>query len=285
MSWGEGLVSWMQQGSVLGPALTRDAELKKRKEEMDNASLQRNLEYERQKEFAQNGLRWKVEDAKRAGIHPLAALGGTGSLYAPAATTIASGGSGPDYAGAFANAGQNVMRAVNATRTSEEREAAQLQTSQQLRMNELEVEGKMLHNDLMRSQIAQQNSMANPPFPTLKKPAEITMNQPGKPNQEAGSITDVGWVRSGDGGLTPVPSKDAKERIEDQVVQETLWSIRNNMWPNSVFNNSSSQKPSLDLLPKGAVDWEWNGFNYRPVYDSRELRQSTPPWSRWKRGK
>ena len=39
------------------------------------ASNNANKQYEMQKEFAQNGIRWKVADAKAAGIHPLAALG------------------------------------------------------------------------------------------------------------------------------------------------------------------------------------------------------------------
>lgn len=264
MSFGEGLVSWMQQGSVLGPALTRDAELKQRKEAMDNASLQRNIEYERQKEFAQHGLRWKVEDARRAGIHPLAALGGTGSLYAPASTTFSGGGSGPDYTGAFANAGQNVMRAVNATRTAEEREQAQIQSMQQVQMNNLELEGKTLQNDLLRSQIAQQNSQRNPPFPgTIQKPAEMTMTAPGKPNQEAGQVADVGWARTST-GVYPVPSKDVKERIEDNFIQETGWALRNNLMPNI----RSSDGPPNNLLPAGAIRWKWNpaAQEYQPDY-------------------
>jgi hypothetical protein len=39
--------------------------------------------YEQQKEFAQNGISWKVADAKRAGIHPLAALGASTTPYTP----------------------------------------------------------------------------------------------------------------------------------------------------------------------------------------------------------
>ena len=41
------------------------------KSAMQQAELDRQL----QKEFAQHGVRWRVEDAKAAGIHPLAALG------------------------------------------------------------------------------------------------------------------------------------------------------------------------------------------------------------------
>lgn len=71
-----------------------------------------------QKEFAQHGIRWKVEDAKAAGLHPLFALGGQGASYTP---TIVPDSLGP----AMASAGQSISRAVAATQTQYERELAQ----------------------------------------------------------------------------------------------------------------------------------------------------------------
>lgn len=41
-----------------------------------------------QREFAQMGIRWKVEDAEAAGLHPLYALGGAGAAYAPAPALV-----------------------------------------------------------------------------------------------------------------------------------------------------------------------------------------------------
>lgn len=41
----------------------------------ENARLQR--------EFAQNSIRWKVNDAKMAGIHPTYALGAQGTSFSP----------------------------------------------------------------------------------------------------------------------------------------------------------------------------------------------------------
>lgn len=40
--------------------------------------------YEAQKEFAQNSIQWRTEDAKKAGLHPMAALGVSPSSYTPA---------------------------------------------------------------------------------------------------------------------------------------------------------------------------------------------------------
>lgn len=40
-----------------------------------------------QKEFAQNSIQWRVNDAKAAGLHPLAALGANGTTYTPSAVS------------------------------------------------------------------------------------------------------------------------------------------------------------------------------------------------------
>lgn len=83
-----------------------------------NRSMMRDqLRYQR--EFAQHGIRWRVEDAKAAGLHPLYAMGAQVTPYSP--TLI------PDSVGpALAEAGQNIGRAVAATQTAEERMMTQL---------------------------------------------------------------------------------------------------------------------------------------------------------------
>ena len=60
-----------------------------------------------QKEFAQNGIRWKVADAKAAGLHPLSALGAQTISYQPVSV-------GQDFS-AFGQMGQDVSRAMMAT--------------------------------------------------------------------------------------------------------------------------------------------------------------------------
>lgn len=56
---------------------------------------------QQQREFAQKGIRWRVSDAKKAGIHPLFALGANTASFSPVA--------GPDYGGAVGD----VMSAAN----------------------------------------------------------------------------------------------------------------------------------------------------------------------------
>jgi hypothetical protein len=50
--------------------------------------------YDMQKEFAKHGIQWKVQDAKRAGINPLAALGATTVSGSPIPVGGTSGASG-----------------------------------------------------------------------------------------------------------------------------------------------------------------------------------------------
>lgn len=73
-----------------------------------------------QREFAQHGIRWRVEDAKAAGLHPLYALGGSVTPFAPSVVPATQAGEG------LAQAGQSLGRAVQAVQTKEEKLATQL---------------------------------------------------------------------------------------------------------------------------------------------------------------
>lgn len=75
-----------------------------------------------QRVFAKNGVRWKVADAKKAGVHPLAALGANTVSYIPQSVGDTRGS---DYG--ITQAGQNIARAVSAKQTAPERALEQAQ--------------------------------------------------------------------------------------------------------------------------------------------------------------
>lgn len=133
-------------------------------------------EIELQKEFAQNGLRWKVEDAQRAGIHPLAALGSSGAQYSPV------GLGDNDSAAIGSSVGQDLSGAINATRTAPERATAIGQ-----KMEALGLERAGLENELLRAQILDITRPRVPPFPM----ADGGYNMPGQP---ASGVTKVAGV-------------------------------------------------------------------------------------------
>lgn len=69
-----------------------------------------------QREFAQHGIRWRVEDARAAGVHPVFAMSGGGAAYAPSTFTV-----GSESRSTFRDMGQDLSRAVAAQETADQR--------------------------------------------------------------------------------------------------------------------------------------------------------------------
>lgn len=188
--------------------------------------------YNMQKEFAQNSLRWKVEDAIKAGIHPLAALGAQG--YSASPSSVAPQRIEKDnYMRNML--GQEITRAVLSTATSDERAISKL-TQERLG----------LENELLRTQNIQAKMKLNPAFPSSvdeylggmkggindlnqnlieEVPLRRTMSDPRAPHKEVGAIPDIQIVRTKN-GYAVVPAQDVKNRIEDSPM-EWQWLMRN----------------------------------------------------------
>ena len=250
-----------------------------------NAAAINKFNYNAQKEFAQNGIRWKVQDAKAAGLHPLAALGAQTSGYTPSAAI----GDSPDF-GFLSDMGAAAGRAIDAKRTSTER--AEQERKQNLLFNE-ELKGRQLQNQETQTRIdsmkwdmamdAARNAERSvrtqqqvPPMPSLApdgslmpgqsnatspgdiidaKPPEVTLNAPGRPNVEAASINELAFSRTGDGGYVPVMSTDAKNRLEEDIVGTFGWNMRNRA---GAWFDLDGVKPPKSWLPPGAIDFSYS---------------------------
>lgn len=105
-----------------------------------------------QREFAQHGIRWKVEDAKKAGIHPLYAMGAQTHSYSPNPISQTDYGLG--------QAGQDIGRAIQAKQTAPERQLQQLQ----IKKAEAEIDFVQAQAALARSRTIDQN-IHIPPMP------------------------------------------------------------------------------------------------------------------------
>lgn len=127
----------------------KDAEIQEKMAEK-NIALQR--------EFAQTGVQWKVEDAKKAGIHPLYALGAQTHSFSPVSV-------GSDYGTAFARAGQDLSRAMHNTRSAFQREDAYSSTLKALQLERGKLENDVLKADLA-SKLARLNQQSGPPIPS-----------------------------------------------------------------------------------------------------------------------
>lgn len=223
--------------------------------DFDN-QVQRERQMLLQKEFAQKGLQWRVADAEKAGIHPLAALGFNASGYQPVASE------GPNSGELMMDLGQNLAGAMSRSSTQQDKEMAALQ----IMSMKQDVTGKELDNQI-RAKTLQDLNTDKPSFPGGENfmpgqgnsgkvkvvPSQRTASATGRPAQEAGWTPDVGYART-DTGLTPIPSKDVKERIEDQFVPELMWAIRNQLTPNI----GVGRPPPKEMLPQGYSKWKWS---------------------------
>lgn len=177
-----------------------------------------------QREFAQQGIRWRVEDAKAAGLHPLAALGV--QPFNPTASYVGGGNSTSER---WANAGNGIARAVSAGSTAMERLSERLLESQ--------IKGQEIDNAFRASELARTTgAQMNPPFPgrpgILVKPSEITTTRPGdRATELAGPAPAVKEFINRDGTVTSWPSKDARDSIEDSIIYEMEHFIKNRITP------------------------------------------------------
>lgn len=217
-----------------------------------------------QREFAQNGIRWKVVDAKAAGIHPLAALGAQTFSYNP----VMTGDNG--ISEALGRMGQGIDRAAHAKALIEERALdAELKRAQISNVN--------AQTDAVRAQAAASKAAiaktALPPaMPAVNNnksmagttPELIKVTQEAKTGHEPGSNPTVGWLKNTDGSFSVVQGQQAKERLEDDFIGELSWSARNRLMPHLRwlfgFSNKDSAPPRI-LLPKGAKKWRYSGWN------------------------
>lgn len=243
-----------------------------------NQNKQMDKQIAAQREFAQHGVRWKVDDAKAAGVHPLYALGANTHSFSP----IGLGSN--DLGAGVAGAGQEIGRAIDARGTAPERAYTASLQKLQLQRGELE-------NALLASQLARMNSPSQLPPPTPLAgaaanrwlvdgqaqsapphnaqrfpgplvedlPQQRVTSDPGRLHQEPAAITDVGHARTQGGGYAPVPSEDVKQRIEDQMIPSLGWALRN--YGRHYYNWLTAQPPAASDVPFKAPAgqyWEWH---------------------------
>lgn len=272
-------------GDILGPVLGFTGDMIGNNQ--DKIASQRNRDFQMdiaeknialQREFAQQGVRWKVEDAKAAGIHPLYALGASTSSFAPVSVGGDFHSSGP----AFRSMGQNLGRAIQAATSSEERELNTIN----LASAKADLEGKTLDNQIRATQLRNLNA-TSPALPgavdtnfipgqgnsnrlVKTNPAERTASQPGRPAQEAGWRPDVSFSRT-DTGLTPMVPTSLSESLEDDIIGKLMWRVRNQLVPNL----GGGGAPTRDQLPPGADQWYWSHVKqeWRPRYKGSVIRK------------
>lgn len=239
--------------SLLGGVLGRkDAQ----KREDRNLARQEAL----QREFAQNGIQWRAEDARKAGISPIYAMGAPTTSYSP----ISVGGGDGGLAGSISQAGSDIGRAIDATRSTTERVDAFTGT-----LRRLQLEGLSLDNDVKRAELLSKmqtvkqagsgpgmpSDLAEPfipgtsVFPEWAKPANrLAYASEGKPESEYGLSPNVKWYRSKTGWQPQVPSELA-ESFEGEPwpnPSAISWYMANKVLP---MVNESDYNPPFPAPP------------------------------------
>lgn len=229
--------------NLVGGIMSQNAQQDYNAQQLHQTELNRKT----QEEFAKKGIRWKVADAKAAGIHPLYALGAQTSSF----SNVSLGGV-PEtgLAQGLANAGQDISRAVNATRTQPERDAAFTKTVQDLSLVEMG-----LKNELLASQIAKLKTTINPAMPTLGDPVPEAKKPEDRPQ-----LYVQGRKLSTDPGTSP--AKAWEDALGDDITSPGFW-------PNAfgIAKSTMAQMSALDWLriasqasPSGLARYNWGAI-------------------------
>lgn len=182
-----GLFSFLKKplefvGGLAGDLLGLGGDIYGTKEASDNAADQ--VQYQR--DFAQQGVRWRVEDAKAAGINPLVAMGANLPTYQP--SNFIPG----DYG--MSKFGQGLNRAIESMKTKDERQTDR----------DMTVERQWIENQKARKELGILSLEE-------KKLQRELLNQPGMPGVNAAGVIPG---LPGQTGVNNVPA--------DRIVSGTL---------------------------------------------------------------
>jgi hypothetical protein len=188
--------------------------------------------------FAKNQIRWKVADARYAGLHPLAALGMSTSSgpiisYGPRNNT-------------FARIGQNLGRAAEALLSKEDRAYNEEMRKLNLERERAELEGIKIRNRNNANNstpiTVDQSGLVSPgqgdattnPNVNFVKP-KIKIQE--KPGFEAGVAPFEGFKRDKDGYMWPVLTQDMTEMLEDNLpFKARYYSVELKRWLKGFLN-------------------------------------------------
>lgn len=214
--------------------------------------------YAAQKEFAQNGIRWKVADAKAAGIHPLAALGANNASFSPSFTA-------GDYSW-LGDAGQNVGRAIESKATRAERELGQ---AMQAETHAEQIRGLKLENDIRAQTLLQMKLDSLDAVKRTGRPPAMpgvdntVLTGQGDSKYMAEPVKKYGWAIDSDGTRSLVPGSDYQQLFDDKLGLE--W------WPfiQSVRDAGTSAVTGKPIAGRkfSFSDWDWIPAKQRTAFE------------------
>lgn len=178
-------------GSIVGSAIGAGASLIGGSMNSKGARKIAREQMAMQKEFAQNGIQWKVEDAKKAGLHPLYAIGASTATYTPVSQDSSAMGNAVADAGAYLGkaidgatdkATREALAQENLEYARQQRELASMKSGAEIMNLELQNRRLVLDNEYQQMLNAQKAAgvSGNPPRPiSVSTPmGEFNVNNP-----------------------------------------------------------------------------------------------------------
>lgn len=247
----------------------------------------RNLKF--QKQAATKSVQWKVADAKKAGVHPVYALGAPS--FSPSPVNLDATG--------LQQAGQSIDRAIHANSTKAQQDDDYTRALQRLTLTRGELE-----NQLLASRIAVVRQSGSAPTPTspgamlvpgqgnsaptspnpmpgifVDRPLKRTAPDPVETWREGAAVSERGWLKTPD-GYVPAKSDDAARRLEDDHIGNLAFAWRNYVLPSIGLN----QHPPSTKLPKGQF-WYYDLATQQYLPHKRTWYGAAIPNYLWRRGK
>lgn len=195
-NWGASLLSGVLGigGNLAGGKMTADSQARANRE---------NIQY--QKEFAQHGIKWRVQDAIDAGLHPLAALGAQTSSFAPSSV-------GSDY-GYLGNMGQDMRDIV---KKFDQKNRNRMDIEDKMKLEELrhmELINLGLRKDLDGGSPDNMTDHMQDPSKVVVQPSQPTAM--GNPGIAAGIYPMMKYTQAPGGWIFPTPQQDIQELISE----------------------------------------------------------------------
>jgi hypothetical protein len=155
-----------------------------------------------QRRFAKNAVRWRAEDAKRAGLHPLWAMGASVPSFQP--TVVGQSDTGSSWSDAFTQAGNALNHFAMAKQNIKESEA---------RIGLLEAQ----KNEIENSKIASDGQRGAQTFAASKQLAPVFTPLPGRTDKQAwgrGAVpVEEGEKYGGEAGEAEYTIRNYKNRF------------------------------------------------------------------------
>lgn len=172
------------------------------------------------KQYVQNQLQWRVADAQKAGLHPMAALGINGASFSgvsmPSIPNVSDSTFDP------VELGQSAAYAATKAKTTKQQEQA-FALSQSLAGEQ--IRGVQLDNELKQLEImslASRMTQAGPAAPDINGGRNLVGGQGDSPFMDKPIVRD-GWLLDEKGRKVGIiPSEDLSDRTEDKLIIEWI---------------------------------------------------------------